>query len=144
MIAAIESLQGIPILEGLTASGIAWGATLMVSTTVVSALAVAAVLVLLPANYLADECQRRQDRLRRPNWWWLVLIAKNLLGILLVVIGVVMLVAPGQGLLTILLGILLMDLPGKHHLVRKLVAWPTVLPAINRLRARFDKPPMTS
>jgi hypothetical protein len=54
-----------------------------------------------------------------------------------------MLVLPGQGVLTILLGIALLDLPGKRHLERRLIALPTVLRTINKLREKFGRPPLT-
>jgi hypothetical protein len=59
------------------------------------------------------------------------------LGIVLSLPGV-----PGQGLLTILLGIMIMDFPGKDRLEQKLLSRPSIVNAINRLRARFDKPPL--
>ncbi len=49
---------------------------------------------------------------------------------------------PGQGILTILIGIMLLDLPGTRNLELKLVRRPHVLGAINRIRARFHKPPL--
>ena len=49
---------------------------------------------------------------------------------------------PGQGLLTILIGLILLDFPGKRGLERRLVSRPSVLAAINRLRARFGRPAM--
>jgi hypothetical protein len=49
---------------------------------------------------------------------------------------------PGPGILTILLGLVMMDIPGKRPLETRLVSRPSVLQAINRLRARFDKPPL--
>ncbi len=49
---------------------------------------------------------------------------------------------PGQGLLTILLGVMLLDFPGKRRLEFKIISRPKVFRAINRLRARFDKPPL--
>jgi len=71
-------------------------------------------------------------------------VGKNLLGLVLVALGVVLSVpgVPGQGLLTILIGIILLDFPGKRALVQRLVGRPAVLGAINRLRARFRRPPM--
>jgi hypothetical protein len=49
---------------------------------------------------------------------------------------------PGQGVLTILLGVMLLDFPGKRRLEYKLISQPRVFNNINRLRARFDKPPL--
>jgi len=68
--------------------------------------------------------------------------AKNALGVVLVVIGILMSIpgVPGQGILTILLGIMLLDFPGKRTLEYKLVTRPQVLNTINRLRHRFGKP----
>jgi hypothetical protein len=48
---------------------------------------------------------------------------------------------PGQGVLTILLGVMLLDFPGKRELEAKLVSRPQVYRAVNRLRARYGKPP---
>ena len=59
------------------------------------------------------------------------------LGIVLSLPGV-----PGQGLLTILLGIMIMDFPGKDRLEQKLLSRPSIVNAINRLRGRFNKPPL--
>ena len=53
-----------------------------------------------------------------------------------------MLFLPGQGLLTILIGVSLMDFPGKRTIERKLISRPVVLQAINRIRQRFDRPPL--
>jgi hypothetical protein len=49
---------------------------------------------------------------------------------------------PGQGILTILLGLIMLDIPGKRPLEARIIKRPTVLSAINRLRARFKKPPL--
>jgi hypothetical protein len=72
-------------------------------------------------------------------------LLKNLVGAVLVVLGLVMLVTPGQGLLTLLAGLLLMNFPGKYRLERWLVMRPGVLRALNWLRRRqghapFDAP----
>jgi hypothetical protein len=45
-------------------------------------------------------------------------------------------------MLTILIGVMLLNFPGKRRLERWLVSRPRVLPVINRLRARFGKPPL--
>ncbi|HYG08570.1 MAG TPA: hypothetical protein VD835_01220, partial [Pyrinomonadaceae bacterium] len=62
----------------------------------------------------------------------------------LVLFGVLMSLpgVPGQGVLTILMGVMLLDFPGKRRLELKLVSRPNVLRAINRIRQRFDRPPL--
>jgi hypothetical protein len=66
---------------------------------------------------------------------------KNLLGLLLVVLGLIMLVTPGQGIVTLLIGLLLMNFPGKYHLERWLVLRPGVLKGLNWLRRRQGQLP---
>ena len=77
-----------------------------------------------------------------PAWRWTLAIAKNLFGALLVVLGVVMIFTPGQGLLALVLGISLLDIPGKRALERRLIQQPKVLGVINRMRARAGRPPL--
>ena len=106
---------------------------------------VAWVLVRLPADYFRNEHHRVflwADA--HPLLRWTALIAKNLLGGLLVVLGAIMSLpgVPGQGLLTILIGIMLLDFPGKRSLERALVSRPAVKRSINRLRERFGTPPL--
>lgn len=70
-----------------------------------------------------------------------VLIIRNLLGLLLVLAGIVMLFLPGQGLLTILLGALLLSFPGKDKLVKGLVCRPKIQHSLDWLRIKRGKAP---
>ncbi len=72
----------------------------------------------------------------------ILLILKNLLGLLLLLAGIAMLVLPGQGLLTILLAVILLDFPGKYRLKLWLVRKPRVLKSMNWLRRRYRQPPL--
>jgi hypothetical protein len=71
-------------------------------------------------------------------------VAKNLAGVVLVLLGILMAIpgVPGQGLLTALIGITLLSFPGKRRIERRFVRLPRLLGGINRLRARFDRPPL--
>jgi hypothetical protein len=102
------------------------------------ALAMAGV-VLLPADFFLPHEHVRPSMGRRVGR-----ILKNLLGVVLVVLGVILLVLPGQGLLTIVVGLMLVDFPGKHALVARLLARPHLLPVANRWRARFGRPPLAA
>jgi hypothetical protein len=100
-------------------------------------------VVRLPADYFVQNGQRRsQNRSSISHWPRFVL--RNLLAVALVGLGIILSLpgVPGQGLLTILLGIMLSDFPGKERLERKIVSYPKVLQALNRLRQRFEKPPL--
>ncbi len=74
----------------------------------------------------------------------LLKVAKNALGVLLVLLGVVLSLpgVPGQGLLTILIGLILLDLPGKQRFERRLMTRPAVFTAVNTVRARFGREPL--
>lgn len=67
---------------------------------------------------------------------------KNLLGLVLILVGLAMLVLPGQGLLTILIGIMLLNFPGKHRFERKLLSQPPIYRSANWFRRRAGKPPL--
>lgn len=69
-------------------------------------------------------------------------IARNVLGVVLVALGVAMLLLPGQGLLTLLVGLLLVDFPGKHGLVVRLLSRPKVLSLVNKLRGHRGAGPL--
>lgn len=99
-------------------------------------------LVRLPATYFVDKHRHATEPDRHPILRWSMLIGRNLLGVVCLVVGIVMLFTPGQGLLTILIGVMLLDFPGKRSLERKLVNRPGIKNAINRLRARFGRPPL--
>ena len=124
--------------------GLLWGVAIFLVTFTVSIAITVVVLIKLPATYFKAEHGREFWVERHPALRWSGLIGKNLLGAFLVLLGVVMSLpgVPGQGVLTILLGVMLLDFPGKRALELKLVSRPKVLHAINRIRQKFDKPPL--
>lgn len=130
------------IWESLTLGRVLLGAGLFVVSLLVSALIVAVVLVKIPANYFSSHY--RQDFLPNSSWLtrWGAVLAKNLIGAVLVLAGIVMLIGPGQGILTILIGLILMDIPGKRPLEARIIKKPAIQAAANRLRARFGKGPL--
>jgi uncharacterized membrane protein len=120
------------------------GLVMFVVTFVGSIAIVSFLLVKLPEDYFSSGYDHDFWLDRHPVVRWSGVIVKNVLGALLVLLGLVMSLpgVPGQGVLTILLGVMLLDFPGKHRLERKIVSRPRVRLAINRLRARFDRPPL--
>jgi uncharacterized membrane protein HdeD (DUF308 family) len=88
----------------------------------------------MPTDYFIRSRQRQV----RP----LMLIARNVLGLVFVAAGIIMLVTPGQGLLTILVGLLIMSFPGKMHLQRRLLMVQGLRKALNWVRKRQGSPPM--
>ena len=107
-----------------------------------SVIAIPWILVRLPQDYFCERHPRTWMKDHHPILRLIALGVKNVVGWLLLLGGIAMLVLPGQGLLTILIGVSLMDFPGKRAIERKLVSRPLVLQAINRIRRRFDRPPL--
>ena len=91
-------------------------------------------LAQLPADYLHGDGHSPMSL----GWR----VARNLLGGMLVLVGIFMLLAPGPGILTLLAGLILIDFPGKHALVVKLLSRPKVLAAVNKLRVHRGARPL--
>ena len=99
------------------------------------------VFVRMPADYFVREQPAAGDFSgRHPVFRWTLRIAKNLLGAVLLLAGIVMIFTPGQGLLGIVLGASLLDVPGKRQLQLRIIRQPKVLQAINKLRAKWNRP----
>jgi hypothetical protein len=72
----------------------------------------------------------------------LVMVLKNFIGIVFLLLGVAMLVLPGQGIITILIGLIFIDFPGKFALERRIIKIRSVHRAINWMRTRARKSPL--
>jgi hypothetical protein len=102
------------------------------------------ILVKLPADHFARSHKTKFWSGPHPALRAAALVGKNILGVLLIALGVVLSLpgVPGQGLLTILLGIMLVNFPGRRRLELALLGRPEVSRSINKLRSRFGKPPL--
>jgi len=100
-------------------------------------------IIRLPERYFVGE-QRRLSKTKdqHPAVYLSAKIAKNIIGAFLVVLGLIMLLLPGQGILTILIGLSLMDFPGKYAFERFLLSRPTVTKSINWIRKKANKTPL--
>jgi hypothetical protein len=131
-------------LPDLTWRNVGLGVLIVVVTFVVATGVVSFVVVNLPATYFHPDHDREVLKDKHKAIRWAGIIGKNLAGVILIGLGVVMSLPgiPGPGLVTILFGVMLVDFPGKRRLEHKLVSQPRVLKAINDLRKRFDREPI--
>jgi hypothetical protein len=120
-----------------------WAAGLFVVTFTISLVLFGVLVVLLPERYFLQE-SNEYWRDKPPVVRWLRIIGKNLLGLVLIVLGLLLSLPgiPGQGLLTVLIGVMLLDIPGKRQLARWVLRHPRMLRSVNRLRAWFRRPPL--
>lgn len=108
-------------------------------------IAVPIILIRLPEDYFSFPHRHRVPwRSRNRMLRMPLFIIKNLLGIILILLGILMLVLPGQGLLTITIGLVLLEFPGKYKVERWVVNRPAVLRAINWIRAKAGKTDMAA
>ncbi len=130
--------------QSITLTRFLIGAGIFVVSLAFSFAAIAVVLIKIPANYFSSHYT--QDFLPNSPWIvrWGAVIAKNLFGVFLIILGILLSLpgVPGQGILTILLGLIMLDIPGKRPLEAKIIRRPTVLAAANNLRSRWGRPPL--
>ena len=126
------------LLEGLVAAAV------FAVGVVAGGVLTAVLLVKLPTTYFCDSHVRDFWIERHPVLRWTARVLKNLTGAALIALGGLLSLpgVPGPGLLLIIVGITLLDVPGKRRFERWLVGRPRIFSSINRLRARYGKPPL--
>lgn len=80
-------------------------------------------------------------RLINSNLTQLVNIVKIIVGVCLLLIGIVMLVLPGQGLITMLIGLSLLPFPGKDKMEQNILSRKSVRTSLNWIRVKAKKAP---
>jgi hypothetical protein len=117
---------------------------LFVAMLVISCAVSLTVLIRLPSDYFRTPRAQSIEDTGHGIFFRIGIVLKNLLGAMLIVIGVILSGPglPGQGLLTVLAGVFLLDFPGKRSLLYKILSRPLVLRPINWLRTKFSRPPI--
>ncbi len=120
-----------------------WLGSLSLLMFVLSLLALALAIICLPQDYFVrDQRPNCHQRPLPPIAWAFLVLIKNLLGCLLILLGLLLLLLPGQGLLTILIGISLTNFPGKYRLERRLVSRPAIHKSLDKIRSWAKRPPL--
>lgn len=132
------------IWESVTWGRVGVGLGIFILSLSLSTLAVCIVMVKIPADYFSSHYSPEFMTDKHFFVRWGAVILKNLLGVFLIILGIILSLpgVPGQGLLTILLGLIMLDIPGKRPLEARIIKRPTILAAINNLRSRYNKPPL--
>ncbi len=116
-------------------------AAVSVLTFVATLIGVPIFAVRIPPDYFVDDAQKTGAAGEKSALARLTLgLLKTVLGIVLILIGILMLVLPGQGILTILMGLILVNFPGTSRLVCWMLTRPPVWRSINWLRKRAGRP----
>jgi hypothetical protein len=126
-----------PVLAWLEWHHVGLAVLLWVVMTAGSLAVVLRIVLTIPEDYFEADRPRRTAPAAG-------LIVRNVAGVALIVVGAALSLpgVPGQGVLTIVVGLFLVDFPRRRRLERALARRPGVLPALNRLRSRFQRPPL--
>jgi hypothetical protein len=120
-----------------------WLVGLSVLTFLGTLVTIPVIILRMPADYFMyreppPDSWRGQHRVVRVT----LIVAKNALGLLLVMVGLLLIPLPGQGLLTVVAGIFLLDFPGKRQLELRFARQRPLLRAINWIRERAGRAPL--
>ena len=116
--------------------------TLAILSWIGAIVALPIIIIALPRSYLTRNEKPGNSKPGYTLWHAPYLVFKNLFGAVFILVGLAMLVLPGQGLLTLVMGLALLNFPGKRRLIRRIVTQKRIFSAINRLRAKADKAPL--
>jgi len=135
------------LVSGLTSwvsANAVWIGTLSLVYFIVSLFAVRFLIIRIPSNYFMAPAAVGGGSARHPFSATALKIGKNIAGIVVILIGLIMSIpgVAGQGFLTILLGLSLTDFPGKRTLELKLIRQPLISRTIASIRERAGKAPL--
>jgi hypothetical protein len=121
-----------------------WTALILVLSCAVSTTVVLVLVAAVPPTFFQEPDSTIVGKAAYPGLHWVRVIAKNLLGLLAIAVGLFLAIpgVPGPGLPIALVGIMLVSFPGKRRLVQKLLGVSQVLRTVNAFRARLGRPPL--
>ena len=94
----------------------------------------------LPSNYFIGSY--KEHRINNPFVRFFVSLIKNIVGLLLIIVGALMCLLPGPGLLNVLAGLIISDFPGKKRLARRIIRIRSVFLTANKIRLHFKRQPL--
>lgn len=117
-----------------------WMGTLSLAAFLATLILIPLLVIHIPSDYFLRKKRTLANFQRRYSVIRLIgIVVKNIFGIVFVLAGLAMLILPGQGIITILIGVMMLNFPGKLTLERRIVQQPSVLRAINWIRAKAKK-----
>lgn len=122
---------------------VTWAMFFSLFIFIVSLIAMPYLIAIIPDDYFVHK--NREATLfstKHPVLRIMIKLLKNITGIVLIILGIAMLILPGQGILTIIAGIICVDFPNKYQLERWMVSRPRVLKTMNWIRGRMNKKPL--
>jgi len=119
-----------------------WVALFSVFTFILSLILLPYIIRKIPSDFFL-KLSKEQPKLKGYNVKSvLIILLRNIFGILLFFLGVAMLFLPGQGVITIFVSFLLIDFPGKKSFITYLTGKKSVQYSINWVRKKVKKNPI--
>ena len=123
-----------------------WGLWLAIGSVaifVIGLISTPFIVARIPVDYFThDRRHCLKENLRHPAIEMIVIVLKNMLGLILLLAGFIMLFTPGPGLICMLIGLMIMNYPGKYRLERWFIHRPLILHAVNAMREKRNQPPL--
>lgn len=94
------------------------------------------VIIRLPSDYFVSEKADGFISRQKKSVRIAISSLKNIGGVLLLIMGVLMLFMPGQGILTMLAGLSIMNFPGKRNMEIRLASNRKVMNSLNWIRKK--------
>jgi flagellar biosynthesis protein FlhB len=120
-------------------------------TTLLGSLAVVSLLLLLvsvfiapwliarlPADYLL---RSSEPRVGSHGMRFLIGTVRNIIALFMLLLGILMLVAPGPGIIMLLLAVSMAQVRGKQRLIQRIAKQEKVFQSLNWMRKHRKKPP---
>lgn len=117
-----------------------WLAIISVIMFLVTLFGIPIIVSQIPEDYFLYN--KKTTSIKHPIARIVIIVGKNIVGLILLLGGFIMLFTPGQGLLFIIIGIFLMDFPGKKRLELIIIKNKKILAATNRMRKKAHKKPL--
>ena len=98
-------------------------------------------IIAIPSDYFINKKRVSTLKNRSILLWIIYIVFKNIIGYIFIIMGLVALVLPGQGILMILVGLMMSDYPKKFDLEKKIITIKAVRKGINwiRIKSNVDK-----
>jgi len=118
-----------------------WASGISAILFVATLIAIPVMLIRMPADYFVSKPVHDWPA-RHAAVHISLVVLKNLVGALLLLVGLSMLILPGQGLLTMFVGITLLDFPGKRKFELWMINHRPLRRAANWIRGKNNRPPL--
>ncbi len=108
-----------------------------VSIFVASIILIPLIIIYLPPNYFVQKSEKKGNVF----YCWSKIILKNILGVILISIGLLMVVLPGPGIIMMIIGLMLVQFPGKRRLKNYFLGNQILRKQLNWIRNKGNKDP---